>query len=381
MNTTHARRRQRTVAVMAVATMVSAGCGSDDSADEPSATTTTGGGGQSALDLVASFYPLQFVAERVGGDRVSGDEPDPHRSRTARSGAHVTSDTVTLQDADLVVYLSGFTPALDDAVDIAGGDNAFDVAPAARPRPRGKPTKTTPTRRSTPTTRSRSRSTMASIHTSGSTRSRLADVADAVAERLGELDPENADEFAENAATVRGELEELDAEFDVGLADCATTDIVTSHTAFGYLAQRYGLTQVGIAGLSPEEEPSPARLAEVADFVTDHDVSTIYYETLVDPDIAETVAAETGAATAVLDPIEGLTDESAGSDYFEVMRIEPGELCAPAKTARDRPRRRVLPRRVEFGYRGAVVAARADLEIAPARSSPCWARTVRASRR
>ena len=83
------------------------------------------------------------------------------------------------------------------------------------------------------------------------------------------------------------------------LASCANTNIVTSHTAFGYLTQRYGMTQVGISGLSPEEEPSPAELAEVTEFVRDHDVSTIYYETLVDPSIAETVADETGAATAV----------------------------------------------------------------------------------
>ena len=101
---------------------------------------------------------------------------------------------------------------------------------------------------------------------------------------------------------------------------------MTSHEAFGYLAQRYGLTQVGITGLSPDSEPSPARLAEVADFVDANDVQTIYFETLVDPSIAETVATETGATTAVLDPLEGLTDESAGADYLAVMRANLASL-------------------------------------------------------
>ncbi len=85
---------------------------------------------------------------------------------------------------------------------------------------------------------------------------------------------------------------------------------MTSHESFGYLAQRYGLTQIGITGLSPDEEPSPARLAEVTDFVNANDVRTIYFETLVDPSIAETVASETGASTAVLDPLEGLNPEA-----------------------------------------------------------------------
>ena len=107
---------------------------------------------------------------------------------------------------------------------------------------------------------------------------------------------------------------------------------MTSHEAFGYLADAYGMTQVGIAGLSPDSEPSPATLADVAEFVDAHDVTTIYYEALVDPSIAETLAAETGAGTAVLDPLEGLSDESAGDDYFAVMRsnlatLRTGQGC------------------------------------------------------
>jgi zinc transport system substrate-binding protein len=107
---------------------------------------------------------------------------------------------------------------------------------------------------------------------------------------------------------------------------------VTSHAAFGYLARRYGLTQVGITGLAPDAEPSPADLARVSRLVRREGVRTVYYETLVSPDVARTVASETGARTAVLDPVEGLTKASAGRDYLGVMRsnlaaLRVGQPC------------------------------------------------------
>ena len=128
------------------------------------------------------------------------------------------------------------------------------------------------------------------------------------------------------------DLHILDNEFRTGLTACANKDLVTSHNAFGYLARRYGLEQVGITGLTPDNEPSPRDLASVTDFVKQHDVHTIYYETLVSPAIAETVAKETGARTAGLDPIEGLSDESQGKDYLQVMRsnlrnLQEGQPC------------------------------------------------------
>jgi zinc transport system substrate-binding protein len=94
---------------------------------------------------------------------------------------------------------------------------------------------------------------------------------------------------------------------------------VTSHAAFGYLAERYGLTQVPITGLSPEEEPSPQRLAEVARLAKAKGVTTIFFETLVSPKIAETLAKEVGAKADVLDPIEGV-EAGSGADYLSVMR-------------------------------------------------------------
>ena len=162
--------------------------------------------------------------------------------------------------------------------------------------------------------------------TSGSIRLVSPASATEIAARLTEIDPERAAEFAANLTALTDDLDALDAEYTDALAACTNRDVVTSHNAFGYLAQRYDLTQVGISGLSPENEPSPADLAAVTEFVRDNGVTTIYFETLVSPALAETLAAETGASTAVLDPIEGLSDASKGSDYLDIMRSNLANL-------------------------------------------------------
>ena len=129
----------------------------------------------------------------------------------------------------------------------------------------------------------------------------------------------DGDTASANLAALTDDLDRLDAEFRNGLADCTSRDLVTSHEAFGYLADAYDLTQVGITGLSPEAEPDPQDLADVTAFVEQNDVRTIYYETLVSPDVAETVARETGADVAVLDPLEGLAADATEDDYLTVM--------------------------------------------------------------
>jgi zinc transport system substrate-binding protein len=308
---TRIRLRRVTAASLVVATAVAlAGCGS----------SSAGKSDDGRLHVVASFYPLQYAAQRVAGnlaDVTSLTKPgaEPHDLElTPREVGNV-------ETADLVVYLSGFQPAVDDAVANEAGHHAFDVKPAAHldlsytPIEEGETADsdtTDPHFWLDPT--------------------RLGSVARALADRLTELDPAHADDFAANATAFDAELSTLDTELHDGLATCQNKDLVTSHNAFGYLAHRYGLAQVGITGLTPEDEPSPHDLAEVTHFVRSHDVRTIYYETLVSPAIAETVARETGATTAVLDPIEGLDAESAGSSYLDVMRsnlasLRKGQPC------------------------------------------------------
>lgn len=264
--------------------------------------------------VVVSFYPLQWAVERVGGPAVSV-------SNLTKPGAEphdleLTPQEVTsVADAGLVVYLGGFQPAVDKAVTSTNATaKALDVASAARldltVKDEEDETKTVtdPHFWLDPT--------------------RLADVVDAIAQRLETVDPADAAIFRANATATRADLVALDKEFAAGLANCANKNLVTSHEAFGYLSQRYGLTQVGISGLSPEQEPTPRTLAEVSDFVTKNKVTTIYYETLVPADIAKTVAESTGAKTAVLDPIEGLSDSSAAKDYLGIMRADLATLKA-----------------------------------------------------
>lgn len=263
------------------------------------------------LRVVASFYPLEYVAERVGGSAVdvrglTKPGAEPHDLElTPRAVADVAT-------ADLVVYLSDFQPAVDAAVQQEATTTAYDVAPDADldltyPGDAGSGGHD-PHFWLDPT--------------------RLAAVGDAVADRMAAADPAGAVGYQRRAAGLRADLDSLDDDLSAGLRHCRSRVLVTSHDAFGYLARRYGLEQVGISGPTPDAEPVPSELAAVTAFVESHGVRTIYSETLASPAVARTVARETGARTAVLDPVEGLTDESAGSDYLEVMRSNLATLRA-----------------------------------------------------
>jgi zinc transport system substrate-binding protein len=315
------RRGLRGLLVIPFALAGLAGCSNSDGGStatgETSAPPTAG---RAPVDVVASFYPLQWVTEQVGGEQVSVSSLTPPGAEP-HDLELTPADVAAVSDADLVVYLSGFQPAVDDAVEGAQGA-AFDAADSAQ-----LTLTYTPIEADEGTDEGADEADATDPHFWLDPR-RLADVADALARSLGDLDPADAETFEANAVALRDQLLALDEDYRTALATCASRDLVTSHNAFGYLAERYDLTQVGITGLTPEEEPSPADLAEVTQFVEDHDVHTIYFETLVSPAIAETVASETGASTAVLDPIEGLSEESEGDDYLEIMRSNLANLVA-----------------------------------------------------
>lgn len=139
---------------------------------------------------------------------------------------------------------------------------------------------------------------------------------------LVNIDAENSAYYESQANILKAKLDALNGEFLTGLASCAKNEIVTSHAAFGYLAHRYGLNQISISGLSPEVEPSPAVFAEVAEFARTHNIRYIFFETLVSPALAQSLASEVGAEVLVLDPIEGISQENLdiGEDYFYLMR-------------------------------------------------------------
>ncbi len=277
---------------------------------------------EAPITVLASFYPLQWMAEEVGGDLLDVTSLTPPGAEPHDLELTPT-DVARVTDADVVVYLSGFQPAVDDAVAAAQG-TVFDAGDAA-----DLSLTVTPIEQGA----GAAEEAAATDPHFWLDPLRVADVADAFAATLGQLDPAHADVFVANAQSLRARLADLDAEITEGLGDCAETNLVTSHNAFGYFADRYGLDQVGITGLSPEDEPSPADIAAVTDFVQTNDVRTIYFETLVSADIADTVAQETGARTEVLDPLEGLSDASEGKDYLEVMRsnlanLMSGQFCS-----------------------------------------------------
>lgn len=310
------------VLVGALAVGVLGGCSDDAQDPSTSSASTVATATGDAVAVVASFYPLQWMAQQVGGEHVAVSSLTPPGAEPHDLELTPT-DVASVADADVVAFLAGFQPAVDEAVDGFRG-TVFDASVTANLSLTFTPIE----------------EGVEAADEAGATDPhfwldplRLSDVADAFAATLGEVDPSNAEVYTANANSLRDKLEALDDEFTTGLADCADTNLVTSHNAFGYLADRYGLDQVGITGLTPEEEPSPSDIAAVTDFVDANDVTTIYFETLVSPAIAETIAAETGAATRVLDPIEGLSDESEGTDYLEVMRsnlanLQAGQSCS-----------------------------------------------------
>jgi zinc transport system substrate-binding protein len=247
------------------------------------------------LRVVAGFYPLAEAAARVGGDLVDVQNltppgGEPHDLEVT------TRDVDRLEDADLVVYLGGgFQPGIEDVV--GRGDGAtVDVADEVGLDHGDPHFWLDPTR--------------------------LVEAVDAVATALADAAPGDARTFRRNAAAYRKELLSLDAELDRGLATCRRKQLVTAHAAFGYLADRYGLDQRAITGLSPEAEATPDRLADLAEQIEAAGVTTVFTETLVSPEVAEVLAREAGVRTAVLDPIEGLTDAQlrAGATYGDVMR-------------------------------------------------------------
>lgn len=296
----------RLLTVLAAGALVVTGCGSNDAG-----TGSSSGAGASGTNVVAAFYPLQYAAQAVGGDTVNvttltppGVEPHDLELSAAQ--------VADIAAADLVLYVKGFQPAVDEAVAQQAADRAIDVSAGLN--------------------------LLTGPDDAGANDphvwldpANMATIGAAVAERLAQIAPDSAATVNANSADLASQMSALSKDYTNGLATCRSRDLVVSHEAFGYLAKAFDLTQVGISGLSPEAEPSPARIKEVADLVRSKGITTIYYETLVDPKVAQTVADETGATVAVLDPLEGLAEGATG-DYASVMRanlatLEAGQGC------------------------------------------------------
>ncbi|MFJ7955046.1 metal ABC transporter substrate-binding protein [Streptomyces sp. NPDC096319] len=286
---------------------LSACSGTSDAADK---------GSDGKLDVVASFYPMQYLAEQIGGGHVAvntltkpGVEPHDLELKPKQIGE--------LGEADVILYLKGIQPAVDDAIAQAGVENTVDAATLTKLEEHGDEVG-----------HDHAGEEAGHDHASEAGADphvwldpvKYAEVAKGVGSALQKADPDHAADYEKNTAALVKKLGDLDTEFETGLKNTATRTFITTHSAFGYLAERYGLEQEGITGIDPESEPSPARIKELQDIAAKDKVSTVFFETLASDKTAKTLAGDTGLRTDVLDPLEGITDKSKGDDYLAVMR-------------------------------------------------------------
>ena len=316
-----------------------------------SACSSTASSGDSSskdgsLTVMASFYPLKYLAEKIGGEHVSvtsltPDGAEPHDLELSPKMVD------SLSSADAVIYLAGFQSAVDEAIEQQAPKTVIDVSSAAELVEAGSDANHPAEEEEEATDEAQSGETEAHDHDheghdheghdhKGHDHAdhdhhhdmsadphfwldpvRMAKAATLVGDKLAEADSAHADTYKANAKALAEELTTLGDTLVAKTSTCKVKTFVTAHTAFGYLADRTGLTQVGISGLDPDSSPSPARLAEISQIAKEQGVTTIFTEALIDPKVAQTLADDLGITTAVLDPIESQTD--ASKDYAATM--------------------------------------------------------------
>ena len=327
MNTlvTRARRHLAAVAALALAGSLASCAALSPGSDSTAAASGASGAAPTAapsgaLTVSTSFYPIQYLAQAIGGEHVAvtsvtPTNVEPHDFELS------PKDVTALSASSLVLYVSGFQPSLDDALTQVSGPTVVDLAGSVDLVHHDG---------------------VEEEHEDGATEAahdhdaaaaldphfwldpvRMQAAAKAVEAALAQADPAHADDYAANLDTLNATLTDLNTSYSTGLGHCERTTFVTSHAAFGYLADRYSLTQASISGVDPESEPSPAELAEVKKVVESTGTTTIFTEELVSPETAQAVAAETGAQTRVLSPIESAPESG---DYAGVMRTNLEEL-------------------------------------------------------
>lgn len=270
--------------------------------------------------VVASFYPLYFFASQIAGDKAdvtnitpAGAEPHDYEP-TAQDVARIeSSDVLVLNGGGLEAWGNDVKANVDSTkttvVTAGEGLTTQDVIEDGE------------------------KITDPHVWLSPVLAEQMVDK---IGSALAKADPANASYYRSNTETLKSKLGVLDTEYKQGLAVCKEKNIITSHAAFGYLATTYHLNQVPITGVSPDAEPSPKQLADVAKFAKDNHVKYIFFESLVSPKLSQTIATEVGAQTMVLSPLEGLTggEIASGKDYFSEMRSNLANLktalqCTP----------------------------------------------------
>ncbi|CAM5671356.1 metal ABC transporter substrate-binding protein [Streptomyces purpurascens] len=270
-------------------------------------------GNTEKFDVVASFYPMAFLAEQIGGDHAnvtSLTEPgqEPHDLEIS------TQQRAQLEEADAALFLKGLQPAVDEAVSQTGIETKIDAASLTHLEDHGGAGHSHEGEEGHSEEEEHGRDPHVWLDPV-----KYAEIAQGVGKAFEKADPDHAADYKKNTAALVKKLGGLNSDFENGLKDSKSKVFFTNHAAFGYLAERYGLTQEAISGVDPESEPSAARVKELQQEAKADGVTTVFYETLVSDRTAKTLARDANLKTDVLDPLEGITDKSRGDDYFQVM--------------------------------------------------------------
>jgi zinc transport system substrate-binding protein len=309
-----------------------AGCG----AQEASQNAPQADAGASKPKVYTSIYPLEFAAKRIAGDHAdvvnivpTGVEPHDFEP--------TAQDMVGLSGADLFIYNgSGFEAWVDKAVEgldknktaVVNATEGLELLKAAEDHEHGDEHQEGTAEQGHEEHQEGS-TAEAHEHEHGEfdphvwlDPTMLKAQAEKIKAALAQKDQAHAADYEKNFQQLASDLDQLDKEFKEMVAKAPKKEFMVSHSAFAYLAHRYGLEQVAISGLNPADEPSPADMKELVEHVKEHNISYVLFETLVSPKVAEVIAKEAGVKTGTLNPLEGLTEEEAksGKDYLSIMR-------------------------------------------------------------
>ena len=323
------RRHHISAAALAAVTALGLGTLTACSSDSAAA------GNTDKFDVVASFYPMAVLAEQIGGEHVgvtSLTEPgqEPHDLEIS------AKQTAQLQESDAALYLKGLQPTVDEAVGQSEVKTKIDAATLTSLEEHGTEAGEHAEEHADEHAEDEHAAEDEHGHEHEGGKDphiwldpvKYAEVAEGVGKAFEKADPDHAADYKKNTEDLVKKLNDLDATFKTGLKDKKTDVFITTHSAFGYLAERYGLTEEAISGLDPESEPSGARVKELEKMAKADGVTTVFYETLVSDKTAKTLAGDAGLKTDVLDPLEGITDKSRGDDYFQVMEANLKALQA-----------------------------------------------------
>lgn len=319
------------LALVAAATLALSACsGSDETGTTTGETETQAA--QDALNVTTAFYPLTYLVSEIGGEHVSITDLTPPGA-DAHGVELSPREIADMQNSDVVFYVATMSHAIDDAVASAGLD-AVEVGKHADLM--------TPEHLGETADEHADHAHDDHDHSDGDSHDhgtydphfwtdpgRMSLAAEAVTEQLIEHDPDNADAYRANGDELIAKLDALDEKFSATLSStqCEISSFVVTHEAFGYLAHEYGLEQIGIAGIDPEFEPSPARIAQIRTLVDELGINTIFTTTTGEAKVADAVADETGAKAAILDAVATNT-AGDGTDYISIMEANLTELAA-----------------------------------------------------